>query len=1115
MKKFIGRAEQKKAFEESLLQILPDSKKGLFSKKEKKPDTPKITPRLFLFYGEGGLGKTVLMDECIRTAEEKARKNKQNIKIIKLDWDDCYNKKSLLPENISSITKELFAGFSGALPEPEKYFKQFLEKKKEISASSQTKEEQPHYELIEILSKGVVELSKDYPLLLAIDAYERIDNKKVDHWFRGIFLKEILESPCRITVILSGQNNHVELYKRQFPGPILHHSFFDAMRFAIPEIKEYSRACGLKFKEKELEKLLRFTLGIPLVIVEACNLIKEGLTLNQVLGSLISTRQIRTVIQDMVKISLKYCDPKTTEHLFNIAMLHHCNPEILASAWRLSPKATSNYLLADLSGRLSFIHKGKMHPQVHEYLRHYIINELVPKNPLMFKRFGKKCRDFLEPRLDEIEKKVTNIEELYSNDNFPALFLDYINALMWWDSGEAIGAINKHFLGLLEFKREVIPRLNKILFEFDSILTPEQKKNVDTLVTGFLDEKVNGENINRTPGKSEIELLASLGNHKKVFSSMQIQLLYFKWGEIYFRSGEYEKAANMLDLSRKLIENSRRIKKKVLHIYKVIGDNFSKNKVFPLALDYIERVLQIEPGNIDALYSRGSIFLAQGELDKALEDYNRVIELNPQEARAFGSRGRIYVTKKEYGQALTDYSRAIELRIQDAEIYYKRGMIYHSQAEYDKALSDYNRALEIEPENAWIYSHRGNIYHIKGDYDKAIVDCSLAIELDLETSDVYIVRGNSYQAEGDHANAIADYNRTLELNPQAHRVYYYRGDSHHARGEHEKALSDYERAIELDPGYAETRDNRGNAYEVKKECEIELLEISQTIKADPEDAGLYYNRGNVYDALGEYDKALLDFNEAIELAPEDPDFFSIRGTLFHNKGDFKRALVDYNWAIELDAEDASLFYNRGNTYDALKEHEKALDDYGRAIELDPENADAYNNRGTINYLKGNYKKALLDYTHAIELNPEDAGAYYNRGNTYDALKEFDNALADYKKTITIDPMESTAYLLIAQVYIVSNNFPEALKTIEQALTLNLETDEKAYGLYFEFIVRNMLDIEAGECEVELNAILKKDFTCTWTFDSIESWFERIEIPVEKKNAITAKTGLLKNHKTKK
>lgn len=128
MKKFIGRVKEKRVFKESVSRILEGGEQSLF-------------PRLFLFYGEGGLGKTMLLDECIKVAEETAKEKHKKIKVIKLDWDDYYNKKNTLPDDDTKMIKGLYTVFCETVEKPGKYFTDYINKLKEIEKVNKKVEE--------------------------------------------------------------------------------------------------------------------------------------------------------------------------------------------------------------------------------------------------------------------------------------------------------------------------------------------------------------------------------------------------------------------------------------------------------------------------------------------------------------------------------------------------------------------------------------------------------------------------------------------------------------------------------------------------------------------------------------------------------------------------------------------------------------------------------------------------------------------------------------------------------------------------------------------------------------------------------------------------------------
>lgn len=330
MKKFIGRVEQLGVFKKSISNILDNREQNPF-------------PRLFLFSGEGGLGKSMLLDECIKTAEETVKEKKRKITIIKLDWDDYYYKNSPLPDDDTKMIKGLFTAFCEKVEKPATYFKDYIKKLEEVEAVNQkvadkrkdfvpeskiiteglkvlatangipvpgkagevfqeglnsvltfahehelkfwewlrkqgtlpekdlTFYENANHDLSIALVKGLSALSKDSPVLLAVDTYERVDSEKIEEWFRTLFLKKLLDAAPRMTVILSGRNNHYKAYRDQFPGESLYHVSLDEILFNTEEINEFTGAFSLDIKELDIKKLEQCTQGIPIVVAEVCH----------------------------------------------------------------------------------------------------------------------------------------------------------------------------------------------------------------------------------------------------------------------------------------------------------------------------------------------------------------------------------------------------------------------------------------------------------------------------------------------------------------------------------------------------------------------------------------------------------------------------------------------------------------------------------------------------------------------------------------------------------------------------------------------------------------------------------------------------------------------------
>src|SRR5262245_20900068 len=73
-----------------------------------------------------------------------------------------------------------------------------------------------------------------------------------------------------------------------------------------------------------------------------------------------------------------------------------------------------------------------------------------------------------------------------------------------------------------------------------------------------------------------------------------------------------------------------------------------------------ERIRQF-PRDASAYFNRGSAYLSEGDLDRAIADQTRVIQLDPAYAAAYLKRGMALEGKDQHDRAFDDYSKAIEV----------------------------------------------------------------------------------------------------------------------------------------------------------------------------------------------------------------------------------------------------------------------------------------------------------------------------------------------------------------------------------------------------------------------------------------------------------------------
>lgn len=260
----------------------------------------------------------------------------------------------------------------------------------------------------------------------------------------------------------------------------------------------------------------------------------------------------------------------------------------------------------------------------------------------------------------------------------------------------------------------------------------------------------------------------------------------------------------------------------------------SRKRAFTRAIADFDKVLDLQPDNVDALILRGDSYSQLGQAGRALADLNRAVAEAPDNAQAFLYRGLAQGRRGEDKLALTDYDEAIKLepRYVDALVnraavhagqgraanairdldaalairpnnpvaHYNRGYAHFGQRAYDKAIADYDDAIELDPTLGPAYNNRCLTRAIAGrDLVQALGDCDIALKMMPVNLDVRDVRGFIYLKLGDPTIAITEYDAALAIDPNRPIALWGRGLARIRNGQVKEGEADQAAARVLDP----------------------------------------------------------------------------------------------------------------------------------------------------------------------------------------------------------------------------------------------------------------------------------------------------------------------------
>lgn len=165
---------------------------------------------------------------------------------------------------------------------------------------------------------------------------------------------------------------------------------------------------------------------------------------------------------------------------------------------------------------------------------------------------------------------------------------------------------------------------------------------------------------------------------------------YYLKGSIYRESGDTTRAISSLETA---IEQDNKYENAFIDI----GVMYAARKN-PIALEYYNNALKINPSNENTVYARAKLLQDIGKIDEAIIEYKAILTKNKNCETCYYNLGAIYLEiKKDNKTALENFTNAIALNPNSAPAYFARGYTYAKLKDKESAKADYNMCLKIQP----------------------------------------------------------------------------------------------------------------------------------------------------------------------------------------------------------------------------------------------------------------------------------------------------------------------------------------------------------------------------------------------------------------------------------
>lgn len=291
------------------------------------------------------------------------------------------------------------------------------------------------------------------------------------------------------------------------------------------------------------------------------------------------------------------------------------------------------------------------------------------------------------------------------------------------------------------------------------------------------------------------------------------------------------------------------------------GRNLAINEDFTEAIEYFNKVLELNPNNEDCLFYKGVSLYHLEKYNESGKHFDTVLKMNPEHSRAWNYKGRCNVILENYDDAIDCLNKADELNPKDIETLRLKGLAFSFLNEEKEAILCLDEALEIDPENEIVLGTMGTVLYESGKYEDALRYCDKALAINPKNEQIikdrrhiadamynaknvrdvndvefeYIEKAYEFARLKEHEKAIKCLDEAIALNANILKAWVLKA---HILGghfeEHEKAIWCWDKAISLNPDNAESWYYKGLALSIMLKHSAAIECYDKVIEIDPE-----------------------------------------------------------------------------------------------------------------------------------------------------------------------------------------------------------------------------------------------------------------------------------------
>ncbi|WP_417386261.1 tetratricopeptide repeat protein [Gimesia sp.] len=455
----------------------------------------------------------------------------------------------------------------------------------------------------------------------------------------------------------------------------------------------------------------------------------------------------------------------------------------------------------------------------------------------------------------------------------------------------------------------------------------------------------------------------------------------------------------------------------------------------PQAEGLYRKVLQHDPGQVDALHLLGVVYLHLKQYDKAIDFITRAISRNDGIATFFSNRGAAFKSLGKFQDAITNYQRAIELDSQNPTFIYNLAITLASSGKKQAAIAEYRKALQLKPDYIDALINLGNLLQEEDELEEAISIFRNVVKLAPQLHTAHFNLANALAKSDASEAAEKSYQLALQLAPDDIGTLKNYAVFLTSQQKYEAAITMLQKAIELQPGCWEIRNNMGIVYSAQKDFESAIKCFQDALKQAPDNHDILFHLGKAFEESNETSQAIITYREVLEKHRNHPGSAFQLGSLMASLGDLDDAYEIFQSLYQSDQTNTASLYGMGSVRLRQKKFGSAVGYFELLVELDPNHLQSRLNLIELYSSQLRIEDAEEQIKQAIKDHPDNASLWIFRGFLCNQKKQTSKALKYFQRALELDDSNPSTYSNLASLYQGMGQFEEAKEALEKAFQL--------------------------------------------------------------------------------